>query len=347
MPVQLYDTATLIDVIRVQRPPSTYWLDLAFPRELQFDTQDILFDQVSEFRNLAPFVAPNVQGRVIRARGYSTKSFRPAYIKPKSVINPSQAIARMAGEALLGGMSLNARYDALVAESLGEQKRRIMRTWEWMAAQAVITGAVVVAGEDYPTTSIAFGRHASLDVTLLTTLRWSQNTGTPLKDIETLRRASFTHARTPITRLTFGLAAWDYFVSFASVADLLKADIRGSTTDFNRAISAGEPFEFRGILAGSGGAGRLELWTYNDMYDDADDTAVPFLDENTVIGTGPGLQGFRCFGAIQDKGAQLQPLAMFPKMWESEDPAATYTMTQSAPLMVPAQPNGSFRLKVH
>lgn len=344
--MDIYDTNTLLEVIRVQKPPSTYWLDLCFPRTLQFDTQEIMFDQVTEFRNLAPFVAPNVQGRVIRQRGFTTKSFRPAYVKPKSVINPAMAIPRMAGEAITGSMAPNQRYDALVAEEARKQMEQITRRWEWMAARAVIDSEVTVEGDDYPSQTVEFGRHTDLTIQLASGERWSQNTATPLRDIEDARKRSFELARTPITRLTFGLNAWDYFTSFAAVTDLLKTDIRGSTTDFNRAIGSGEPFEFRGILAGNAGVGRLELWTYNDMYDDDTDTAQAFLQQDSVVGTGPGIMGFRCFGAIQDKGAQLRPLAMFPKMWEQEDPSATYLMTQSAPLMVPAQPNGCFKIKV-
>ena len=50
--------------------------------------------------------------------------------------------------------------------------------------------------------------------------------------------------------------------------------------------------------------------------------------------------------ALELSRAGLKPLAMFPKMWDVEDPSATYTMTQSAPLMVPAEPNGSFVIKL-
>lgn len=345
--MDLYDTNTLIEVISVQKPASTYWLDLCFPRELQFDTQEILFDQIPEYRNLAPFVAPNVQGRVMRERGFTTKSFRPAYIKPKGVINPFRAIPRRAGEKITGSLSLEQRFDAIVAEQMATQRQQVERRWEWMAARAIIDGEVTVAGDDYPSQTVEFGRHTDLTVQLTGADRWSQNTATPLTDLEDLRTASFRLAGTAIDRVTMGLTAWGYFTSFSAVTDLLKADIRGSTTEFNRSIGTGQPFEFRGFLAGQGGVGRLELWTYNDTYHDESDVAQPFLDQNTVVGTGPGISGYRCFGAIQDIGARLQAMSMFPKMWNQEDPSATYAMTQSAPLMVPAQPNGCFSMSVH
>jgi hypothetical protein len=61
---------------------------------------------------------------------------------------------------------------------------------------------------------------------------------------------------------------------------------------------------------------------------------------------GRRLNGTRCYGAIRDKRAGLAAMSLFPKMWDQEDPSVTYTMTQSAPLMVPGNPNNSFRLVV-
>jgi hypothetical protein len=100
--MEIFDTLTLMEVLRVQRPPTTYWLDSFFPRTVTFQTEEILFDTVIDTRRLAPFVAPNVQGRVMREQGYSTKTFRPAYAKPKHVVTPQRAIPRRAGETITG-----------------------------------------------------------------------------------------------------------------------------------------------------------------------------------------------------------------------------------------------------
>jgi hypothetical protein len=105
-----YDTTTLVGVIRGLDPAVTpYWLDLAFPRQITFDTEEIQFDMVTETRKLAPFVAPTHQGKVQSRKGFSAKSFRPAYIKPKDVLVPGRALTRMAGEALTGTLSAGAK----------------------------------------------------------------------------------------------------------------------------------------------------------------------------------------------------------------------------------------------
>jgi hypothetical protein len=343
--MEIYDTRTLLEVIRVQKPLTPYWLQW-FPREMTFDTMDIQFDQVVDMRYMAPFVAPNVQGQVMREVGHTAKTFRPAYIKAKHPITPGRALPRLAGEALTGELSPQQRLDALVAENMRMEREAIERRWEWMAAKAIIDGQVTVSGENYPSVTVAFGRHANLSDTKLTTERWSQSTSTPLADIDEMRTEVFTRARSSINRLTFGTDAWTYFSQHADVVDLLSTQKRGSDTDFSLVSPDPGPFEFMGILQGPGGIGRLELYRYHDQYDADDGTATDVLDTNTVVGTGPGIQGVRCYGAIMDLDA-LMPLSIFPKMWKEQDPSVLYTMAQSAPLMVPAQPNASFKIKVH
>jgi hypothetical protein len=65
-----------------------------------------------------------------------------------------------------------------------------------------------------------------------------------------------------------------------------------------------------------------------------------------VVGVAPGTDGVRCFGAIMDIQANMQANDMFPKQWDENDPSVSYTMTQSAPLMVPLRPNTTFKMKV-
>jgi hypothetical protein len=345
--MEIFDTLTLMEVLRVQRPPTTYWLDSFFPRTVTFQTEEILFDTVIDTRRLAPFVAPNVQGRVMREQGYSTKTFRPAYAKPKHVVTPQRAIPRRAGETITGSLSLQERFDAIVADNMRMENESLERLFDWMAAQAIVNGSVTVAGEDYPSVTVDFGRDASLSVIMSGAARWDQaGTSHPLADITAARQNAFNLGRSPINRLTFGLDAWAAFSTHAEITPLLSTLNRGSETVFNTAVPDAAPYQFMGRLAGQGGAGLLDLYTYNDMYEDDTNTSVPYMDQKTVVGTGSNINGIRCFGAIQDKRAGLIATDKFPKMWDVEDPSATYTMTQSAPLMVPATPNGTFRLKV-
>ena len=348
MPFDLYSTATLLGVVRVQPIESSYWLDNFYPRQITFDTEEIMFDRVTGSRRLAPFVSPVVQGRVMRKRGYETRVFRPAYTKPKHVVDPNRVFSRLAGEGITGTLGADARWNAAVAENLREERNAIQRLWNWMAAMATIHGEVTIAGEDYPTQVINFGRDAGLTRILAGTAQWDDVDADPLQEIAELRTLAFQKGGSPITRLTFGLDAFDLFFKDEKVKKLLEGKDVARTSDSTISAlgSPGQPYEYRGVLQGANGQGRLEIYTYNEQYEDENEVTQSVMDSLDVVGTGPGLQGTRCFGAIRDKRAGLQPLAIFPKMWDQEDPSVTYTMTQSAPLMVPANPNNSFRIKV-
>lgn len=344
----LYDTYELMTAIRqVARPPDTFWLDL-YPNTFQSQVETIFFDQIEELRRMAVFTAPGATARVSEIPGFGTNAFRPAYTKPKHEFNPEMAFHRLPGEGFGGTMSPQQRADAIILDYMAQERNQIIRLWDWMAAQATMNGSVVISGEDYPTRTVSFGRDSSLAVTLLTTERWSQTTGTPLDDIEEMRQLCFAVGRTRINKLIMGLAAWRYFISFTSVRDMLKTDMRASNSTLNLATGGdGADRELRGFLGGPNGEGFVEIWTYNGGYDDADGTSHDILDTNTVIGVGPALNGYKCFGAIRH-GRQLLAESMFPRTWETtDDPVRVFTQTQSAPLMVPVQPNASFKLKVH
>jgi hypothetical protein len=348
MSITLYNTAELVGVVQTLRPFRPYWLDL-FPAELNSTSEEIYFDQSEQLERMAPFVAPNVNGRVMRDQGYTTKMFKPAYVKPKHSIEPRKSLVRMPGEPILGNMTPAQRADAHIRNNLRIESDMIDRRWEWMAARAVIDGSVTVVGEDYPTQTVSFGRSSTLAYSLTSGDRWSVTaTADPLGDLQAAMTNAYERSGSPITRITFGLAAWAYFVALASVQALLDATMRGSNADFNRSIATnGEPFQRQGAIP-IGGGGMVELYTYNGRYTtDMGSTYTSILDTNTVVGTGPGIQGVKCFGAIMDFDS-LEPVSKFPKMWKEEgDPSAYYTMIQSAPLMVPAQPDNSFKILVH
>jgi hypothetical protein len=346
MAFDLYSTAALLGVVRVTPLDTAYWLDNYFPRQITFDTEEIMFDRIKTNRRLAPFVSPVVQGRVIRSQGYETKAFRPAYSKPKHIVDPNRVFSRLAGEDLGGSSTPAQRWNAAVAENMAEERTMLQRLFNWMAAMSIIYGKVTITGEDYPTQVVDFGRVAGLTRILAGTARWGEADAAPLKDIADLRTLAFKESGSVINRVTMGIEAFDRFFASQEVKDLLKGDQRVTTSDSQLSSfgSTDTPYEYRGVLQGANGQGRLEVYTYNEQYEDAAGNTVDYMSPYDVVGTGPGIQGVRCFGAIRDKRAGLQAIPIFPKMWDQEDPSLTYTMCQSAPLMVPANVNNSFRI---
>lgn len=335
-----YTTHDLIEMVQVFRAPPSFWLDNFFKRQINFTTRYIDFDLVDEGKRLAPFVAPSNQGKVIAIDGFTTKRFSPAYIKPKGVVDPEMIMDRQAGEAYTGTKSLSARRDAVVAFMTRKFKNQIYRRWEWMASQAALYGQVTISGEHYPTTTIDFGRNSNQTVILAGSALWTNSASTPIADIDNMVTNTHTLSGYSTTGVIMGTQAWTAFSNHASVQKLLETR-RGSTSTAETGPGDGGTYTYKGKF------GDQDVWVYNELYEDDTGTSQPFMDPRDVFAcAAEGFQGVRCFGAILDKQAGYQALDIFAKMWENEDPSVEYLLLQSAPLMVPKNPNASWRMRV-
>lgn len=359
MAVEIYDTMTLIGVLDRQQPDPLFFQQF-FPDEITFSTEKIMFDEISEDRYiLAPFVAPHVEGRVMARGGFDTRSFKPAYVKPKHDIDVNQQFKRRAGESLLtGSLTPQQRYDATIAENFRIEREMIERRINWMCAKAMIEGAVVVEGEDYPRVTVDFGRDGDLTEILAGTARWGESAAAPLTDLQVKMRLSRKLSGGRITDIIMGDEAYEKFYADADVKALLNTEYRiGGTTADATIFSAAETdkeAELKAVFRGNHSGATARIWTYAGYFHQRDpDTGVLtegfYIDPNAVVGVGTKMQGTQTFGAIKDPNAGLRPMRMFPRIVDkkNDDPAKEYTLTQSAPLPIPLEPNNTFKLQVH
>lgn len=345
----IYDLSTLVEVLRVQKSPTSFFLPLFFGRTITFDTHEILFDKVfGDDRYIAPFVAPNVNGSPSALNGYETVAFKPAYVKMQDQVDPSKPFERMAGEAIgTGSMSPMQRYDAAAAELLRQQKVKLANLFEWMAAKAIIDGKITIKGEKYPEVLVDFRRDASLTTVLTGTAKWDNVASDPLATIKAARINCNNLSGARVTRHIFGGTAWDLFASRVDLKNQMDKNFGGLNTEVTRMVDGYEGVEYMGTIQGLNGAGRIEAWVHTGKFRDFETgTEQYMLDQSTVVGVSEMVQGVRCFGAIKDKKAGYQAMEMFPKMWESEDGSTDWMSLQSGPLMVPKQPNATYSIKV-
>jgi hypothetical protein len=359
MAIGTYDTLTLIGVQNRQQIDPLFFLQF-FPDEITFTTEKVMFDEIAEDRYvLAPFVAPHVEGRVMEKGGFDTRSFKPAYVKPKHDIDVNQQFKRRAGESpVTGTLTPQARYAATIAENFRLERESVERRINWMCAKGMIEGAIIVEGEDYPRATIDFGRDGDLSEVLMGTARWGESGARPLFDLNVKMKRARRLSGGRITDIIMGEEAYDRFYQDDEVRELLNTNYRvgGTAAD---ALILGEAdtdkdAELKAVLAGGQSAARVRIWTYAGYYHERDpDTGVLtegyYLDPNAVVGIGNKMQGVQCFGAIKDPNANLQAMRMFPRIVDkkNDDPAKEYTLTQSAPLPVPLEPNNTFKLQVH
>jgi len=323
-----YDTETLIGVVNGLDPFETFLLSMFFPEVITFGSSTIDIDVVAPDTGLAAFVSPMVSGKADKANGYSTRKFKPAYLKPKNVIDPEQVITRAAGEQIGGGLANVNRRNAIIAHNLSEQRKKIFRRLEWMAAQALLLGKVTVSGEDYPEVEVDFQRDAGNTIQLAGLNVWTDANAKPLDQMESWNAQS----EAPITDFIMDAESWKNLILFPEVKALLETR-RGSESNIELGPDNAKWVSYKGML------GSFRIWVYTGYYTDELGVKQLYIPANTVVGVSAAVEGVQAFGAILDPEAGYQALELFPKNWVNQDPAAEYVMTQSAPLLVPKRPD--------
>lgn len=345
--MNVFSTDVLLGVVNAVKTVPQFLLNTFFGSVQTEESEEIHFDVLRRGRRVAPFVSPFVEGQIVLSAGFETKTFKPAYVKPKTAFNPRRALKRVAGEPLTGAYSAQARIDRLVRMDLMDHRDQIDRRLEVMAGEALLTGKVTVVGDKYPEAIVDFGRDPSLTYAALTgAALWTDPDSTPLADIEQWALDVLRIEGVQITDVLMTTTAWTAFSVHADVRDLL--DNRRIVGNGITAVAPVEGAVFRGEIDGR------NIWTYAAWYvDPADDTEKPIIADGHVIGVSRMIDGVRAFGAIAEAvGAGntgnviLRAVPYAPTSWVENDPPMRYLMTQSAPLVVPTRPNASFSCEV-
>src|SRR5689334_10267652 len=135
----LFSTNVLIGVVQSLFAPSTFLLKRFFGSQQTETTEEIHFDLISKTRRVAPFVSPLVSGQIVASQGFTTSTFKPAYVKDKRVWDGSRALKRSPGEQIGGSLDPMNRMRALLNFELQDQVEMIQRRLELMAAEALRT----------------------------------------------------------------------------------------------------------------------------------------------------------------------------------------------------------------
>ena len=326
----LYTTRQLIGMYYdpdITDPVPNYWLQF-FPGQINFDTEYVDFGRLHGQRKMAPLVVPTTQGKPMYSAAEERVQVKPAYVKPKDAVSATRVIKKLAGQGEMNydtNRDPRARYALLVADILNTHRRGIERRWEWMAAGAVQNGQVILEDDGYPRTIVDFKRAGAHTVSLSGASQWGQVGVNALTSLwgwrNIMRTAKWGGAA---TRATMGTRAWEVFSADPAMMATLKTDVQPGTynNQFNLGGLQGDvPAEWVGRINGT-----LDVYVYSDSYEAPDGTDVPLMDPRDVVLTSSNIQGVRCFGAIQDVAAQWQPVEVFTKMWNQEDPSATFIL---------------------
>ena len=215
-----YTTAQVVAAAEALDRFNPWIRDTFFGNVVAFETEEILFDKLGRRKKIAPFVSPNVPGKEREQRSRTVRAYKPPYVKPKSGLNPSDAIARRVGEGYGGTMSVLDRYDQMVLQTLADHENEITGREELMCVDALKTGQVVAVGDGINDT-ISYGRDAALTDALATSARWGESGVKPLASIRAWGRLIGEKSGGVARKVVMGYGAAELFLADSDVREIL------------------------------------------------------------------------------------------------------------------------------
>lgn len=331
--LNIYETRAMLQVLENRIPSRTFFRNNFFRDGQIYQAETVDLDIIKGTRRMAPFVNPKMQGKVLDKAGYTTRSYKPAYVKPKLVTTAANILSRQAGQPVY---TQSTNPAVMAAQQLGRELAElddsITRREEWMCAGALLTGKVTVLG-DGVNDELDFYANVTHFPVLLTTARWSQaSTAVPLTNLKTWKRIVTKDSGFNPNICVMGLDAYDAFMGTTQVTS--------ASGLFNlRQIDIGaiQPLMLPNGITYIGRINEIgmDIYTYEEWYyDEGTSSEKPMMPADKVFLGATNTECEFCYGAIQDLDS-LVPVARFPKTWKEEDPSAMFLMVQSAPMPVP------------
>ncbi|MEI6542129.1 MAG: major capsid protein [Methylococcales bacterium] len=344
----VFNTATLVAVVPNLLVSQNFLLNRFFKNIITADSENVAIDIVKGKRRLSPFCSPLVEGKLVEALSYQTKLFKPAYIKDKRAPDLRRPVMRAVGERIGGDSTGQVREMQNLAYEMADQVDMLNRTLEWMAASALATGTVTIAGDGFPTTLVDFGRDASLTVGLASGATWTAanfaaGTASAKQNIEDWQQQMLKVSGAVAEDIVFSSGAWSAFQKDPDIKQ--EAIIYPGLNTSGNVINPGAEIKNGAIYKGRWG--QYDLWVYNDWYVDASNVQQPIMGAGSLYMTGSQLLGVRAFGQIMDPKFNYGPMAYAPKTWVTEDPAQRLIMMQSSPIVIPTRVDASFSATVY
>lgn len=337
MAIDMFDTRAMLAALEQMLPVKTFFLDRFFRSTETHQTKYVDIDIQKGSRRLAPFVNPRLQGKVVERRGFTTYTYAPPYIKPKMVTTAEDLLKRQMGQHIYNeGRTGDDYANAQLGKDMAELDEMITRREEWMAAQALQTGKLVVKGDGVDD-EIDFNMAGSHLVTLTGGDRWTESGSTPIEDLEDWAELVAQDSGLTVDTIVMGKDAARSFINNEDVQKKL------NLLKLQMAMVAPQR-----IVPGARYIGSVDsvadIFVYHEWYLDdwtnpASPVQYPLMGAKKVLLGSSQARCTRHYGAIQDLDATAV-VARFPKSWREEDPSARFLMMQSAPMTVPHQIDG-------
>jgi len=325
--MSIYSTKAMAAAMRQNKKLGQFLLDMFFAKVDPRIGKTVEIDIIKGKRRMAPFQTPRVEGKLIEKLGFSTREYKPAYVKPKQELNAIEMTDnRSAGESAYSLQSPQEREKQALSDQLNDLEDMISRREEWMCAQQLVNGYVDVVGEGV-NYRVDLGMEASHKITV-TTL-WTDIAAKPMSDIGDAIALISQDAGISANVVLGNSDTIELFLNSPDTKD--KLNTRRIELGQISPEQYGENATYYGDVFIKGK--KMQIWSYDEWYiDDASGNELPMLPDGKVVVTSTNADFRRHYGSIKDKKAGYAALPRFPKTWDQEDPDITWIMVQSAPL---------------
>ena len=325
----------MLPAVRKMNIPTSFLKRTFFPDGDTFVTDEVLLDFQKGKRKMAPFVAPRVGGITQEREGFKTEKYLAPKIAPQRIITIDDLVTRGLGENVISDKTPAQRQVDLLAKDIRELNDQIIRRQEWMCAQALRHGKIIMKGyidqrdTNYVEQVLDFG-FTNKEV-LEGTDRWGQG-GDIYEDLENWKLEVTKKTDAMVDMAILGRGALKAFRNDEKIQKYM--DIRNMNNIEYKPQYRGDGVSYIGRIAEL----NLDIYTYDSWYIDDDKVLQPYIPEDTVILAKANL-GETLYGAITqlEKNEQFVTYEgkIIPRSWVDMNAEARMLRLASRPVPKP------------
>ena len=340
---------SFIAAIQEEKPYTTFLKDRYFPDGQKFTTDEVLVEFKEGDKKLAPFVAPRVGGVTNKRRGYTAKTFAPAYIAPKRPLTLDDLKKKRMGEAYYSQLTPEDRASEIMLDDANELDGQIARRENWMAAQLLLNAACEIEEKtDDPDISekkeIFFYDGDANDWIFTHSVDWDDPDADILGDVAAMCNAQKARG-VAATEILLDTVAGDCVYNNKKIIELLD----------NRNYNIGtidpklEEYGVAEIATFNCKGHRVRFLQYVEGYEDENGANVPYLPYGTAILLAPGC-GQTHYGAVSqledDREWHTYAESRVPLILTNTNSQSKELRLASAPLLMPVRNHAWMRATV-
>lgn len=344
MAINIYSTRTMLAAVQAMMPVNTFLKDTFFSNVITFTTEHVDVDYYKGRRKMAPFVSPRVAGQVMERQGFTTKTFKPAMVKPLRIITGDDINKRSMGENIYSAKSPDERAAEMLAQDISDLDEAITRLEEWMVSQILFTGQVQMIGEGVDQ---VLDFDFSNKVTLSGNDVWSdQANSDPIADLKQWRLAVIQKSGVTPDIVVMASDVVDAFVNHPAVQKVMDNTriILGKIEP--RTLPNG--VTYIGSISSLG----LDIYSYDEWYFDEDtQTEKPMVPAGSLMIGSTRARSSMLYGAVTLADEKTKSFVTYegsriPDSWVEKNPPARFLQINSRPLPVPHEVDSWYVAKV-